>query len=79
VVTMSTQSHPFLRRLGAGWLFGLTLALSPALLKAEPNAAGQAVLILSEDELQPEDRRKAVAAIGAFCYTYAQCRSASFA
>jgi hypothetical protein len=68
---MSTQSRPILRRLGAGCLFGLTLALSPPLLGAEPNAAGQAALILSKNKLQPDDRRKAVAAIGAFCYTYA--------
>jgi hypothetical protein len=45
--------------------------MSPAQGKAEPNAAGQAALILSKDELQPEDRRKVVAAIGAYCYTYA--------
>jgi hypothetical protein len=61
----------FQTRLGAGWLLALTLALSPASLEAEPNAAGQAALILSKDVLAPEDRRKAPAAIGAFCYTYA--------
>jgi hypothetical protein len=58
-------------RLGAGWLLALALALSPTSLEAEPNAAGQAALILSKDVLAPEDRRKAAAAIGAFCYTYA--------
>jgi hypothetical protein len=71
VIATSSQYHPELRRRGAGCLLALTLALSPAPLKAEPNAAGQAALILSKDELKPEERRKALAAIGAFCYTYA--------
>jgi hypothetical protein len=55
VIAMISQSHPGLRRLGAGCLLALTLALKHAPLKAEPNAAGQAALISSKHGLQQTD------------------------